>query len=80
MAAPTLNQTEFTNLWQRVNAIDGVNLDASVTGSVAALQKQINGLQTTIEQVTLTLEATLMSLNTQVVAIKAMLASLTGNS
>lgn len=78
--SPTLNQTTFSDLWQRVNAIDGQNLTAPAQSQITNLQNQLNGLQTQIEQVSLGFQADLIQLNAQLASIQQLLKSVVGGS
>ncbi len=72
--------TAVNDLTARVNAIDGQNLPDPTQSQLRTLGKEINGLRTTIRQVTLVLEASLKDLSQSVQNMQTRLNQLSGVS
>lgn len=75
MGTPTLSQ-----LAARVTAIDGIGSQVPSTASVPTIFNDLNGLHTTISQLTLTIQAQLNTTLTQVNAYIELVNSLLGVS
>ena len=71
---------DLTTLEGRVNQLDGQNLPAGSVSTVAALQRQINGLKTTINNLTVTLEQQLQTLSKAVQNLTTEVNTLTGSN
>jgi uncharacterized protein YoxC len=52
-----LMQTQLNRLAARINQLDGISLAPGLISIKDQMQTQINGIKTTVNQVTLTLEA-----------------------
>ncbi len=64
----------------RTNAIDGQNLSDEAEAELAKLRRAVNGLKTTLRQVTLTIQTDLNNYRTEVANLKTQLTThLTGS-
>jgi hypothetical protein len=80
MADITYGGLDLTLLEGRVNQLDGAGLPAGQTSDIAALQKQINGLKTTMNNLTLTFEQQLQALTKQVANLTILVNTITGTN
>ena len=80
MADISYEGIDLTVLESRVNQLDGVGLPVGSVSTVAALQKQINGLKTTINNLTITLEQQLQALSKAVQNLTTEVNTLTGSN
>ncbi len=78
--ARTLTQvdTDLASLQSRVNLVDGQGLTSPAIGSAAGLQNQVNGLKTTLNQISMLTEQVVNDLTSRVAALEAAVKTITG--